>query len=80
MCVRWIGLDWQKMNAKEDIPQTTADLALNFLMLSLFLHLQMKLQPHFLCKASRKGSQEACKLQSKCSAAGVSILIQIAAL
>lgn len=68
------------MEAKEDIPQTTADLALDFLMLSLFLHLQMKLQPHVLCKAGRKSSQEACKLQSKCSTAGVSILIQMAAL
>lgn len=46
----------QKMEAEEEIPQTTANLVLRFLVLSLFLHLEMKLQPHFLCKASRKGS------------------------
>lgn len=55
-CARWVGLEWQKMAAKEDILQTTANLALNFLTLSLFLQLQMKLQTHFLCKAGRKGS------------------------
>lgn len=28
-CARWVGLEWQKMEAEEYIPQTTANMALN---------------------------------------------------
>lgn len=33
-CARWVGLERQKMEAEEYIPQTTANMALNFLTVS----------------------------------------------